>query len=123
MNKVFLTGNLTADPVAGQVREKTICKFQIAVNRKFGNTTDYFRVTAWDNIAANCLKFLAKGSKVTVVGELQNNTSEKDGIRRIFTEVRVEEVEFLSFKTQDGSNESNRQDLIDPLDVDGDMPF
>lgn len=103
MNKVILIGNLTRDPELGETSNGTAyCRFSIAVNRKFANAdgereTDFFNIVAWRGLAENCGKFLAKGKKVAVVGELQNRSYEdNNGIKRFVTDVVAAEVEFLS---------------------------
>ena len=105
MNKVFQIGNLTKDP---EVRSTgsgiSVCSFTIAVQRRFQSqagekVTDFFPVTCWRTLADNCGKYLSKGSKVAVVGELQTRTYDaKDGSKRYVTEIVADEVEFLSPK-------------------------
>ena len=59
--------------------------------------TDFFRINAWRGLADTCAKFLAKGRKVAVVGELQARTYEaKDGKTKVSLDVQADEVEFLS---------------------------
>lgn len=105
MNKAILIGNLTKDPeVRTTTTGKVVCTFSLAVNRKYtGQTgekiTDYFSIVAWERLGENCSKYLTKGSKVAVLGELQARSYEaKDGSRRYVTEIRANEVEFLSTK-------------------------
>lgn len=77
----------------------TVCSFTVAVNRRRGQNeeTDFFRVTAWRELAETCAKFLAKGRKVAVVGSVSQNTyTAQDGAQRASMEVTATEVEFLS---------------------------
>ena len=103
MNKVILTGNLTGDPeqrVTGS--GVNVCSFTLAVNRKFAGKsgerqTDYFRINAWRGLGDICAKYLSKGSKVMVVGELQARTYEnKDGQTRMSLDVAADEIEFMT---------------------------
>ena len=105
MNKVILIGNLTRDPELSETPSGVaLCRFAIAVSRDYANAdgsreTDFFNVTVWRGRAENCGKYLKKGSKVAVVGSLQNRSYEdKDGIKRNVTDVIANEVEFLSPK-------------------------
>lgn len=104
MNKVFLIGNLSKDPELRTTNSGTsVCTFSIAVNRrkdKDGNSTaDFFSIVAWRQLAELCGKYLAKGRKVSVVGELQNRSYEaNDGTKRHVTEIVASEVEFLTPK-------------------------
>ena len=57
-------------------------------------------------MAENCGKYLKKGSKVAVVGSLQNRSYEdKDGIKRNVTDIVANEVEFLSSKNSGEGDE------------------
>lgn len=103
MRKIFLIGNLTADPeVRNTPHGVPVCTFNLAVNPRFtaqGSEPQpqFFRVTAWRGLGENCSLFLSKGKKACVVGELTARTYEaKDGTTRVSLEVTADEVEFLS---------------------------
>ena len=106
MNKVVLIGNLTKDPdVRTTSGGASVTTLSIAVNRRFKDksgerVTDYFRVVAWNKLADICGKYLVKGNKVSVSGELQTTDYEaKDGTKRYVTEILADEVEFLTPKS------------------------
>ena len=110
MNKIILIGNLTHDPdVRSTQNGVTVCSFNIAVNRRFAQQggerqTDFFRINAWRQLGETCSRYLSKGRKVAVIGELQARTYEaKDGSTRMSLDVSADEVEFLSPKPQDDS--------------------
>ena len=112
MNKVYLIGNLTRDPEVSETGSGlTLCRFSIAVNRNYSSSdgerqTDFFNITVWRALAENCGKYLKKGSKVAVVGSLQNRSYEdKDGIKRNVTDIVANEVEFLSSKNSGEGDE------------------
>ncbi len=136
MNKVYLIGNLTRDPEVSETSTGVpYCRFSIAVNRNFTNAegnreADFFNVIVWRGQAESCGKFLKKGSKIAVVGSLQNRSYEdKDGVKRTVTDVVASEVEFLT--TNRGEDEG--QEVIrpvkkerlslEPVDSDDDLPF
>lgn len=98
MNKVFLIGNLTADPVTRTTQTgKTVCQFTIAVNRRDKGETDFFRVSAWSQLGETCNKWLVKGKKVSVIGSVSATAYiAQDGKARASMEVLAQEVEFLS---------------------------
>lgn len=107
MNKIVLIGNLTADPVLRATPNGTsVCNFTLAVNRRFPGAdgqkvTDFFNVVAWRGLADTCNKYLARGKKAAVVGELQARTyTAKDGTTRMSLDVSADEVEFLSPKEE-----------------------
>ena len=110
MNKLTIIGNLTAAPELRVTSQGTpVCTFTIAVNRRKTNEdgshdTEYFRVTAWRQTAENCAKFLDKGKKAAVVGEVTLHKWEKDGKTGANMEVTADEVEFLSPRVSDAES-------------------
>ena len=112
MNKITLIGNLTNDPEKRATNNgTTVTSFTIAVNRRGKEQTDFFRINAWRGLADTCAKFLSKGRKVAVVGELQARTYEgKDGQTRVSLEVQADEVEFLTpAETKPTSDKPNNE--------------
>lgn len=107
MNKIFILGNLTKDPVKTVIKDDcVVVNFTVAVNRRTSADknpeTDYFPVVAWRGLGENCAKYLKKGSKVCVVGSMQMRTYEAaDGSKRSAAEVIAEEVQFLSLNKQE----------------------
>ena len=135
MNKVYLIGNLTRDPELSETTGGVaFCRFAIAVNRTFVNQdgnrdADFFNITVWRGQAENCGKFLKKGSKVAIVGSLQNRTYEdKEGVKRTVTDIVASEVEFLSTGARGDEFEvsqpvkKNPQPILEEVD-DGNLPF
>lgn len=113
MNKVYLIGNLTRDPEVSETPNGiTLCRFAIAVNRNYSSDgerqTDFFNITVWRTQAENCGRYLKKGSKVAIVGSLQNRAYEdKDGNKRTVTDIVASEVEFLSSKSSQDNPEED----------------
>ena len=112
MNKVILIGNLTRDPeLTTTTSGISVCRFSLAISRKFTNSegereTDFINVVVWRNLADNCHKFLRKGSKAAVIGNLQTrNYDAQDGTKRYVTEVVAEEVEFVGARATDEGNQ------------------
>lgn len=110
MNKIFLIGNLTADPdYSVSSSGVPMCRFNVAVNRRYNSqnaeerNVDFFRVTTFRKTAENCGSFLAKGRKVGVTGSIQiNDYTDKDGNKRQSVDVTADEVEFLTPKGESG---------------------
>ena len=125
MNKIFIIGNLVRDPdLRSTPSGVAVCTFTVAVNRR-NNEADFFRCTAWRQLAENCQRFLAKGRKVAVRGSVSLNTyTKKDGSVGASLEVNADEVEFL------GGNRSDADDTglkvpegFTPVDPGSDFPF
>ncbi len=119
MNKLFLIGNLTRDPEMSETSSGVpFCRLGIAVNRPYQGSdgeraTDFFNVTVWRNHAENCGRYLKKGSKVAIVGSLQNRQYEdKDGNKRQVTDIVANEVEFLSVRS---SGDGLEMETVEPI--------
>ena len=136
MNRITLIGNLTNDPeIRSTQTGKNVCTFTIAVNRKKVSEpqTDFFRINAWNGLADTCARFLTKGKKVAVVGELQARTYESNGQTRLSLDVVADEVEFLSpaenaeakpaKKSKENSDGYNKTAEDELTAYSGDLPF
>ncbi len=112
MNRIILIGNLTRDPeITTTNNGVSVCRFSLAVPRGFANSdngpqADFFNIVVWRGLADNCHKFLKKGSKCCVIGRIQNVTYEaQDGTKRYTTEITASDVEFLSTRSGDSSQD------------------
>ena len=141
MNKVFLIGRLTKDPVLQTTPDGIhVCKFTLAVNRNFRGSdgkskADFLNVVVWRNQAKACGEYLKKGSQCAVEGSIQVNTFDgQDGTRRYMTDVVADQVEFLARAGEGGSgggaiegggyraSSSSGGDDLEPI-TDDDVPF
>lgn len=126
MNQITLIGYLTADPTTRATPNcVTVCSFTIGVTRSRKDQngekqSDFFRVTAWRQQAEFCSKYLTKGMKVFVRGELQPSIFEgKDGKARLSLDVQADAVEILSEKQKE-----QKKDLEGFTDISSDdLPF
>ena len=107
-NKIVLSGNLVKAPELRTTNsDKSVATFSLAVKRDYGEETDFFNIVVWGKNGENCAKYLDKGSKVLVIGQLQNRSYEtKDGSKRTVTEVICDSVEFLTFKEKEEKEET-----------------
>jgi len=101
MNSLIIIGNITRTPESRTVGENTVCNFDVAVNRDYKRDgqpdADFFRVAAWGKTGENCQKYLDKGKKVAVTGEVSCRAYEgRDGTHKAQMEVHANKVEFLS---------------------------
>ena len=133
MNKCILIGNLTKDPeLTTTSNGVAVCRFTIAVSRRYSNAegereTDFLNIVVWRSLGENCHKFLKKGSKVGIVGNIQSRSYDAtDGTKRYVTEIVAEEVEFLSTRNADDqspkSGVGEEISKLQPIDDDG-LPF
>jgi single-strand DNA-binding protein len=108
MNKVIICGNLGQAPDLKNTNSGIpVCTLSVATNKSYKDKngqqvdkTEWHRVQVWQKQAENCAKFLSKGSKVLVEGELQTREWEdKDKIKRYTTEIVASHVQFLDNKS------------------------
>lgn len=101
MNNVTLMGRLTRDPELRKTPSGTsVASISIACDRDVkdadGNhATDFFELVAWRNTAEFVSKNFHKGSRIAVVGRLQNRSwTDKEGNKRTTTEIIVDTAYF-----------------------------
>ena len=123
-NYTTLTGNLTREPEIRYTREgHASTLLGLAVNRRFENkqtreweeTTSFFDVVCWRELAENAALTLAKGMRVIVTGRMEQRSWEtEDGERRSKVEVVAEEVgPSLRFATADVHRTERRNGQVD----------
>ncbi len=101
-NVVTLVGNITDDPeLRFTPSGAPVANFTVAVNRRSRNQDGtwndkldgFFRCNCWRDMAENVAESLQKGTRVVVVGRLQQRSWEdQDGNKRSAFEVQVDEV-------------------------------
>lgn len=120
MNKVILSGRLTADPELKYSQSgKAICRFTLAVNRpRNREKTDFPIIACFDKTAEAVANYQSKGSLIEVCGVLTTDKYEgKDGKTVYKTEVLADEVNFLGGrKDKPTRNQAPEPDPGDGLD-------
>jgi single-strand DNA-binding protein len=101
-NTVTLVGNITDDPeLRFTPGGAAVANFTVAVNRRYRNQEGqwedkldgFFRCNCWRDMAENVAESLQKGTRVVVVGRLQQRSWEDaEGNKRSAFEVQVDEV-------------------------------
>ncbi|HLI33244.1 MAG TPA: single-stranded DNA-binding protein [Solirubrobacteraceae bacterium] len=112
INRVVMTGNLTADPELRSLPSGTsVCKLRIASNtrRRNGSTGEwedkpnYFNVTVWGAQGENAARYLTKGRPVAIDGRLEWREWEaEDGSKRQAIDIIAETVQFLGSAREGG---------------------
>jgi single-strand DNA-binding protein len=118
MNKIILKGRLTKEPELKYTQtSKPVVNISIAVDRKFGEETDFFNCIAWNGTAEFITKYFKKGQEILVEGRIENRKYED----KTYTEVQIEQVEFCGSKT---SENKNTDDFIqEPTNISSDENF
>lgn len=122
MNKIILIGNVVRDPELTETAQgKKLCKFTLAVGRAFDKEkTDFFSCTAWEQKAEVIAKYVRKGNKLGVIGRLEINETEKDGVKTRHHNIIAEEIEFLTPKSE--TDQTRTEPNLTPVD-DADLAF
>lgn len=105
MNKVIMMGRLVADPEMryGGASNTAIGRFRIAVDRRFKRDgqpeADFFNCVSFGRQGEFVERYLHKGTKVVIDGELQNdNYTNKDG-QTVYNNIIVtNNIEFAESK-------------------------
>ena len=110
MNKVILIGRLTRDPDVRYTQEQEpmcIARYTLAVDRRYKRegeqAADFINCVAFGKNGEFVEKYLAKGTKVAVVGRIQTGSyTNREGQKVYTTDVVVEEHEFAESKKAAG---------------------
>lgn len=102
MNHVILKGNLVRDPeIRYSATGTAITQFAIAVNDNYKTKTGekrekvmFVNVTAFGKRGEVVQKYFQKGSPIIVVGRLQIDVVDKDGQKKYYTKIIMEQFEF-----------------------------
>lgn len=123
MNRIILMGRLTKDPEVryGGANNTAVAKYTLAVDRRFKREkepdADFITCVSFGKAGEFVEKYLRKGTKVVVEGELQNNNwTDKDGNKRYDFQVVTSGVEFAESKKSDSQPAPSG-----PVDEDGFM--
>lgn len=121
MNKVIFIGRVSNQPEVSNSGTDNMCvSFSIAVRRKFvkngGPDTDFFNCVAFKSNAQFIEKYVDQGMRVSVTGNIQNNSFQnRNGDTVWTTELFVEEIESLESKAETElrrSQAANRQRIV-----------
>ncbi len=105
---ITLVGNVGSEPEMRLTPSGVpVTSFSVAVNRKWtgadnqkNEKTTWFRISVWRGQAEPCATYLKKGSKVLIVGEVEEARAftDRDGNNRASLEVTANTVKFLDSK-------------------------
>lgn len=107
-NRVQLIGHVGAAPEMKEFEKgKKMARISLATNETYKNNsgdkvteTQWHNLVAWGKMAEIAEKYLEKGSEVAVEGRLvTRNYQDKDGVKKYFTEIQVNELLMLGAKS------------------------
>lgn len=107
MNKLTVIGRLASDPQIREISGSTVCNFRVAATtrRKDENgeyISNFYNVDVWRALGENCSKYLHKGDRVAIVGELVlRSYVDTKGQQRYSLDLSASDVEFLTEKREE----------------------
>ena len=111
MNKVIMMGRLCADPEVryGGANNTAVANFRLAVDRRFKRDgdpdADFFLITALGKQGEFAEKYLRKGTKILMEGEIRNNNyTNKDGVMVYQNQIVATSIEFAESKSSQINN-------------------
>src|ERR1700733_3615469 len=122
INRVVLSGNLTADPELRSLPSGTsVCKMRLASNTRRKNSAsgewedkpNYFDITVFGGQGESAARYLAKGRGLVVDGRLEWREWESENGKRQAIEVIADAVQFLP----DGKDHSEDAGDFEPAAV------
>lgn len=138
MNRIILMGRLTRDPEVryGGEKNTAVARYAIAVDRRFKQEgqpdADFFNVVSFGKQGEFVEKYLHKGTKIVLEGELRNNNyTNKDGQMVYSNEIVTNNVEFAESKNAQANQQAPEQPNTSagdgfmniPNGIDEELPF
>jgi len=119
INKVILLGRVGKDPEVKHFDNGSVANFTIATDDSYKDKSGQkIERTDWHNVSVNfpglvevVSKYVKKGDLLYVEGKIKTREAEKDGVKRYFTEVRVETLKMMP-KGQNTGNSNTSSDSM-----------
>jgi single-strand DNA-binding protein len=109
-NRVQLIGNLGGSPEVKTLDSgNKVARFSIATSEYYTNKkgekvteTQWHNIVVWGKLAGIAEQLLQKGSEVVIDGKISTrNYTDKEGIKKYFTEIVANELLLINKKNQD----------------------
>ena len=141
VNKVILLGHVGKDPEVRHLDNNlAVAQFTLATSERWtrdGNRTEHtewHNIVMWKGLAEIAEKYVRKGSLIYIEGRLRSRSyDDKDGIKRYFTDIVADTMNFVGPKPDGGQTAPSPQPVqqaenLPPIEAgDGsdpdDMPF
>jgi len=114
INNCFVLGNLTKDVELKYTKNGTpVCNFSIANNQDYSKDgkeikqVNFFDIQCWNNLSEVCNKYLKKGNKIAVEGQLkQDRWMDDSGNKKSKIMIIANNIQFLNTKNEE--NQGNK---------------
>lgn len=126
MNKWMGIGRLSRDPEVRITQDgnTTVARFGIAVDRQ-RDKADFFNVTAFNKTAEFVEKYLKKGTKIGLEGQLRTDEyTNRDGQKVTSVYILADKIEFCESKKEEQKEEQKNDGFMTiPDDIGEELPF
>lgn len=124
VNKAILIGNVGKDPEVKEFKGGKLAKFSLATTKKWKKDgqpqekTQWHNIQAWRGLAEVIEKYVGKGMKLYIEGEIEYR--EHEG--KYYTDIIASDMQMLSFldKTEKGQPDKSEPE---PIGDEKDLPF
>ena len=129
MNLITIMGRLVADvEVSSTTSGTSIANYRVAVDRRFAKEgqqkTDFFPCVSFGKQAEFAEKYLKKGTKVVISGEMHMDLVQKNGTNTTYPKIVVNEVEFAESKRDTQETAETKNDFLSiPDGLVEELPF
>ena len=106
LNRVTLLGNVGKDPDVRHLENNCVAQFSLATTKKGYTTkegqtvpdrTEWHSLVVWNKLAEIVEKFVKKGDKLYVEGELRYRSyDDQNGVKRNIVEIFADNMEMLT---------------------------
>ncbi|HEY8280154.1 MAG TPA: single-stranded DNA-binding protein [Bdellovibrionota bacterium] len=121
VNKIILVGNLGREPELKYTpKGQAVLHISLATNREFKTAegeakkeTAWHKAVIWGKRGEACAKYLTKGSRIYIEGELRmNKWTDKEGKPRSTPEIHVSDIQFLGGTKPSGMNSDSVEEPV-----------
>ncbi|MBU0546853.1 single-stranded DNA-binding protein [Patescibacteria group bacterium] len=140
LNKIFILGNLTADPdIRAMPSGQSVANFRVATNRVFYNKNkekqeqvEFHNVVAFGRNAEIIQQYLKKGSMILIEGRIQTRSwdDQATGMKRFKTEIVTERMQMgprrfgeTNTTVPKSEKQSDNQDSVEKTSQEEEIPI
>lgn len=110
MNSITVAGQLGKDSELKQVGQDQVLSFSVADSQGREKPTIWWNCQLWGKRATSLQQYLIKGQAVTITGSVSQRTyTDKNGMEKVSTDVRVNDVALQGGKRDDTSRQAAPQ--------------
>lgn len=115
LNKFTAIGRIGKDPEVRRLEDgTTVAKASLACSESWKDKngekqekTEWLNIVLWRGLAEVAEKYVKKGMLVYIEGKLTNREyTDKDGVKKYFTEIVCSELKMLEFKKDGGGSDN-----------------